>query len=101
MSSSLRFARQPPHPKREQAAERPPIRSARRNTYTRRLTRHLSRLPDHKFAESVSLSSTALVDFRLAATVLELGFDLLGLRARRKEESRGWPGPFQGCPETS
>ncbi len=45
---------------------------------------------DHKkFAEPVSLSSTASVDFPLAGTALGLGFDLLALRARRKRESRG------------
>src|SRR5207244_194659 len=40
-----------------------------------------------KFAEPVSLSSTASADFRLPATAFGLGFDLLALRARRKEES--------------
>jgi hypothetical protein len=56
---------------------------------------------DQKFAESVSLSSTALADFPLPGTVLKLGFDLLGFRARRKEESRGSQGPFQGWRNTS
>ena len=44
---------------------------------------------DQKFAEPVSLSSTALADFPLPGTVLEFGFDLLGFRARRKRQSRG------------
>jgi hypothetical protein len=56
---------------------------------------------DHKFAESVSLSSTALADFPLPGRALELGFDLLGFRARRKEESRGSARPLQGRPNTS
>src|SRR5712691_12808243 len=54
-----------------------------------------------KFAEPVSLSSTALADFPLPGTVLELGFGLLGLRARRKSQSRGSARPVQGCPKTS
>src|SRR5439155_15131664 len=54
-----------------------------------------------EFAEPVSLSSTALVDFPLAGTVLEFGFDLLGLRARRKWESRAWARPVQDLPHTS
>src|SRR3954471_4333744 len=41
-----------------------------------------------KFDEPVSLSFTALVDFPLAGTVLEIGFDLLGIRARRNQHSR-------------
>ena len=40
-----------------------------------------------KFAEPVSLSSTASVDFPLPGTALGLGFDLLALRARRKRQS--------------
>jgi hypothetical protein len=40
-----------------------------------------------KFAEPVSLSSTASADLRLPATAFGLGFDLLALRARRKWES--------------
>jgi hypothetical protein len=42
------------------------------------------------FAESISLSSTVLVDLRLPPTALGLGFVLLALRARRARESR-WP----------
>ncbi len=38
-----------------------------------------------KFAEPVSLSSTASADLPLAGTALGLGFDLLALRARRKQ----------------
>jgi hypothetical protein len=40
-----------------------------------------------KFAEPVSLSSTASADFPLAGTALGLGFDLLALRARRKQHT--------------
>src|SRR5438874_5004412 len=45
------------------------------------------RVGPKKFAEPVSLSSTASADFRLPATAFGLGFDLLALRARRKWES--------------
>ena len=58
-------------------------------------------LLDHKFAESVSLSSTAPVDFPLPGTALAFGFDLLGSRARRKEESRASSGDVQGVEDTS
>src|SRR5207253_7405840 len=52
------------------------------------------------FAESVSLSSTVLVDLRLPPTALGLGFVLLALRARRARESR-WPrAPAQEVPDT-
>src|SRR5204863_6173230 len=47
------------------------------------------------FAESVSLSSTVLVDLRLPPTALELGFVLLTFRARRARESRQRPGSAQ------
>src|SRR5204863_5595126 len=47
------------------------------------------------FAESISLSSTVLVDLRLPPTALELGFVLLALRARRARESRCLPVPAQ------
>src|SRR5256885_17011145 len=40
------------------------------------------------FAESISLSSTGSADLRLPPTAFGSGFDLLALRARRKEESR-------------
>src|SRR5919201_1918192 len=40
-----------------------------------------------KFAEPVSLSSTASADLPLPGTALGLGFDLLALRARRKQQS--------------
>ena len=56
---------------------------------------------DHKFAESVSLSSTAPADFPLPGTALAFGFDLLGSRARRKEESRASSGDVQGVEDTS
>jgi hypothetical protein len=39
------------------------------------------------FAESVSLSSTALADSRLPPNAFEIGFDLLALRARREREA--------------
>src|SRR5437763_15599665 len=47
------------------------------------------------FAESISLSSTVLVDLRLPPTALGLGFVLLALRARRARESRCLPVPAQ------
>jgi hypothetical protein len=40
-----------------------------------------------KFAEPVALSSTASADLPLAGTALGLGFDLLALRARRKQHT--------------
>ena len=40
------------------------------------------------FAESISLSSTGSADLRLPPTAFGSGFDLLALRARRKQESR-------------
>ena len=49
-----------------------------------------------KFAEPVSVSSTAFVDLSLAGSALELGFDLLRFRARRKRKASGWTGPLQG-----
>src|SRR5207248_8153722 len=52
------------------------------------------------FAESISLSSTVLVDLRLPPTALGLGFVLLALRARRARVSRGPRVPAQGVPET-
>src|SRR5262249_44818714 len=55
---------------------------------------------DQKFAEPVSLSSTALADFPLPGRALELGFDLLGSRARRKEESMGAGAASQGVAST-
>src|SRR4051812_17314084 len=54
-----------------------------------------------KFAEPVSLSSTVFDDLSLAGSAFELGFDLLGSRARRKKESRGRATPYQGPPNTS
>src|SRR5689334_9569748 len=54
-----------------------------------------------KFAEPVSVSSTAFADLPLAGTALVLGFDLLRFRARRKWQSRDWPGPLQGSRNTS
>src|SRR3954454_8034293 len=55
----------------------------------------------NKFAEPVSLSSTAFDDLSLAGSAFELGFDLLGSRARRKKESRGRASSDQGPPNTS
>lgn len=49
-----------------------------------------------KFAEPVSVSSTAFVDLSLAGSALELGFDLLRFRARRKRKPSGWTRPLQG-----
>ena len=40
------------------------------------------------FAESISLSSTGSADLRLPPTAFASGFDLLALRARRRQESR-------------
>jgi len=40
-----------------------------------------------KFGEPVSLSSTASADFPLPGTAFGLGFDLLALRARRKQHT--------------
>jgi len=53
-----------------------------------------------KFAEPVSVSSTAFADLSLAGSAFELGFDLLRFRARRKWQSRGRPRPVQGVPDT-
>jgi hypothetical protein len=74
-----------------------------------KLTRidHEARIPQppardqKKFAEPVSVSSTAFADLPLAGTALELGFDLLRFRARRKWQSRDWTGALQGSPNTS
>src|SRR5437763_1088219 len=46
-----------------------------------------------KFAEPVSLSSTASADLPLPGTAFGLGFDLLALRARRKQHTNvsRWP----------
>jgi hypothetical protein len=54
-----------------------------------------------KFAEPVSVSSTAFADLSLAGNAFELGFDLLRFRARRKRKSRCLTGPLQGPSETS
>ena len=51
------------------------------------------------FAESISVSSTVLVDLRLPPTALELGFVLLPFRARRARESRGCPAFAQEVPK--
>jgi hypothetical protein len=53
-----------------------------------------------KFAESVSVSSTAFDDLSLAGIAFELGFDLLRFRARRKRKPMGWTGPLQGSRNT-
>jgi hypothetical protein len=53
-----------------------------------------------KFAEPVSLSSTASADFRLPATAFGLGFDLLALRARRKTQSNVLDRPVKGSKKT-
>jgi len=46
-----------------------------------------SRAGPKKFAEPVSLSSPASADLPLPGTAFGLGFDLLALRARRKQQS--------------
>jgi hypothetical protein len=61
---------------------------------------HILWVRDQKFAEPVSLSSTALADFPLPGRALELGFDLLGSRARRKQQSMGAEGALQGVAQT-
>jgi hypothetical protein len=48
------------------------------------------------FAEPISLSSTVPVDFRLPATALEIGFDLLASRTRRRRDITGGLGEIQG-----
>jgi hypothetical protein len=53
-----------------------------------------------KFAEPVALSSTPPTSFPLARTTRRLSFDLLALRARRKEDSRRPPRRAQGFSET-
>src|SRR5205823_13852515 len=55
-----------------------------------------ARFGPKKFAEPVSLSSTLPTDLRLPPTAARLGFDLLALRARRKQHSRGLKGSVQG-----
>jgi hypothetical protein len=42
---------------------------------------------DQKFTEPVALSSTASADLPLPGTAFGLGFDLLALRARRKQHT--------------
>jgi hypothetical protein len=54
-----------------------------------------------KFAEPVSVSSTAFADLSLAGSAFELGFDLLRFRARRKSQSRCGTCPLQGPLDTS
>ena len=51
--------------------------------------------PDHRFAEPVALSSTESTDLPLARTAARLSFDLLALRARRKEESKSGRSAFK------
>jgi hypothetical protein len=53
------------------------------------LTKEKSRLSTgpKKFGEPVSLSSTASADLPLPGTAFGLGFDLLALRARRKQHT--------------
>ena len=83
-----------PIPSRKSQTQRPKA-SAQRNDDTpaatlgdRRCTvRILHRGPDHEFAEPVAVSSTVSADIRLPPSALEVGFDLLPLRARRSSES--------------
>ena len=49
-----------------------------------------------KFAEPVSLSFTASADLPLAGTAFGLGFDLLALRARRKQHTNVWVNAVKG-----
>src|SRR6188508_1029425 len=54
----------------------------------------------NKFREPVAISSTEPADFPLARTALELGFDLISLRAPCKQErSRTAPFDARGLPE--
>jgi hypothetical protein len=50
-------------------------------------TKSRSRAGPKKFAEPVSLSSTVSADLPLPGTAFGLGFDLLALRARRKQHT--------------
>ena len=49
--------------------------------------RSRARAGPKKFAEPISLSSTASADLPLPGTAFRLGFDLLALRARRKQHT--------------
>jgi hypothetical protein len=53
------------------------------------------------FAEPVSLSSTDPGDFRLPATALRVGFDLLALRARRRGDTRAGSAEMQASRTTT
>jgi hypothetical protein len=59
---------------------------------------HLSAGPK-KFAEPVSLSSTVSADLPLPGTAFGLGFDLLALRAPRKQHTNGWRNAVKGSQE--
>src|SRR5437660_11697107 len=52
--------------------------------------------PDQRFAEPVTLSSTARADFPLPRTAFASGFNLLTFGARRRSEPKGGAGEFQG-----
>jgi hypothetical protein len=57
---------------------------------------------DHSFAEPVALSSTGPANFRLPPTVAGPDFDLVALRARRRQDTRGlstlWQDPSGTVP---
>jgi hypothetical protein len=71
-----------------------PQRFGRPDTASERTKKRIWRLGTRRhlcarsFAEPVSLSSTDPGDFRLPATALRVGFDLLALRARRRGDIR-------------
>ena len=48
------------------------------------------------FAEPITLPSTDRIDFRLPATALTIGFDLLASRTRRRQETTARQSEFQG-----
>lgn len=58
---------------------------------------------DQSFAEPVAFSSTGPADFRLPPTIAGTGFDLVTLRARRREETRAplWSVQDPFCTRTS
>src|SRR5205807_723033 len=71
-------------------------RSQMHGAATIKRRRRVSALGPKKFAEPVSLSSTASADLPLPGTALGLGFDLLALRARRKQHTNVSRKPVKG-----
>jgi hypothetical protein len=56
----------------------------------------VERVGPKKFAEPISLSSPASADLPLPGTAFGLGFDLLALRARRKQHTNRWSNWVKG-----